>query len=162
MKIKLFIIAITLFVTSMFCASGHALTKQWSYDLGTNSLTIAFFITQIAADGKGGCAIVWYTSAPGQAIAHVTYFDKKGQKLWEKSYLNRDAIITYCSKKVVVFAVYKGTDNNIVVSVDKKGAVSKAENQHADINGNINTYTSHSNCSIRSSWSYFHLNVKIS
>ncbi len=143
MKTKLFIIAITAFLFLMFSVSAHALTKQWNYDLGTDTVDLDYYIDQIAADGKGGCAVVWYKydSSSGIETVYVTRFDKKGQKVWEKSYPERDAEIAYCTKKMIIFAVFNGSGNEIVVSIDKKGIESNAENPTADIDGKFNSET---------------------
>ena len=142
MKTKLFIIAIILFIASIFTTSTQALTKQWTYDLGSDTIDTVCFIDQIAADGKGGCAIVWIEDNTNvwTNTVYVTYFDKKRQKVWEKSYPGKNAEISYCSKKTVVFAV-SGTGYEFIVSIDKKGVESIAAKPDADINGSMNSET---------------------
>jgi len=142
MKTKLFNIAVILFITSMFTTSVQALTKQWTYDLGTDTIDTDYYIDQIAADDKGGCAVVWKEDNTNTwtNTVYVTYFDKKGQKVWEKSFLDKAAEISYCTKKTVVFAV-RSSGNEFIVSIDKKGVESIAEKPDADINGSMNSET---------------------
>ena len=143
MKTKLFIIAIITFVISLFSGSAYALTEQWTYDLGTETADIYYDIDQIAVDGKGGCAIVWYMDNHDTWVetAYVTYLDKKGNKVWEKSYPNKEAEIAYCSKKMIVFAVfpeYGHTGNQIIVTIDKKGQETVIEKPGSNIDAGVN------------------------
>ena len=141
MKTKLFIITIIMFLTSIFCASAHALTNQWSYELGTKTVDVKYYIDQITADGKGGCAVVWIEEIflPWTETSFVAYFDKKGNKVWERSYIQKFAEIAYCNKNMTVFAVAGDSENQIVVTIDKKGQETVIENPAANIDGRINS-----------------------
>ena len=147
MKTKLFIIAIIAFLTSVFSVSASALTKQWTYDLGTDTNDLEYYVDQIAADGKGGCAVVWILEnyVTWDYISFVAYFDNKGNKVWERSYSSNMYIeIAYCTKKMIIFSVYPGymvPGNEITVTIDKKGKETIFEKPDAHIDGSINSET---------------------
>ncbi len=141
MKTKFYIITIAMFLTSIFCASTYALTNQWSYDLGTETPNLKYEIDQITADGKGGCSVVWIEKNydTGTNTRAVAYFDKKGNKVWEKLYPKRYAKIAYCNKNMTVFAVTDDLGNQIVVTIDKKGQETVIEKPDAKIDGRVNS-----------------------
>jgi len=147
MKTKFFIIAIIVFVTSIFSASANALTKQWTYDLGTDTNNLEYSVDQIAADGKGGCAVVWKeeNTDTRDEISFVAYFDKKGNKVWERSYSSNMYIeIAYCTKKMTIFCVSPGYEvpgNKITVTIDKKGNETVFEKPGTHVDGNFNSET---------------------
>ncbi len=141
MKTKLFIITTIMFLSSILCASAHALTTQWSYELGTETSDLKYNIDQITADGKGGCATVWIKKNydTGTNTYFVAYFDKKGNKVWEKSYIKKFAEVSYCNKNITVFCVYDDLGNQIVVTIDKKGQETVIEKPGTNIDGRINS-----------------------
>ncbi len=142
MKTHLFIIVLITFIASMFCASTHAATEQWSYEFGTSVSNIDYYVDQIVTDGKGGCVVGWAyeNTATWSFVSYaVIYFDKKGNKIWEKTYINQTAEIAYCTSKITVFGLSSGSGNQTVVTVDKKGVESVAEDPAANIDGRINS-----------------------
>ncbi len=144
MKTKFCIIAIITFVISLFSGSAHALTEQWTYDLGTETADLRFDIDQIAVDGKGGCAIVWIKENHDTWVytVYVTYFDKKGNKVWEKSYPDKIAEIAYCTKKMVIFSLapeYGYSGNQVIVTIDNKGKETVIEKPEANIDVGVNS-----------------------
>ena len=66
-------------------------------------------------------------------------FDKKGQRLWQKSYAG-DAEIFYYSKKQVAYSVYNlDADKSFVVTINKKGTESVTSAPGADIETDMNS-----------------------
>ena len=142
MKTHLFIIALITFIGSMFCDSASAATEQWRHELATDVTNINFFVDQIVADGKGGCAVSVQAEITGTweaAWYYVAYFDKNGNKLWEKTYNEKYGEIGYSNKKITVIGLSSAASGNTkVVAVDKKGAESVVEDPVADIDGRLN------------------------
>lgn len=136
-----------MFVTSIFSVSASALTKQWTYDLGSDTINSDYDIDQVAADGKGGCAVVWIVqnNVTWDDISFVAYFDKKGNKVWERSYSSNMYIeVAYCTKKMTIFCVFPGYEepgNEITVTIDKKGIETVLENPALNIDGDFNSET---------------------
>ncbi len=124
MKKYTYIIFIVTFVCLMIPSVCKAATQQWSYTIGTTGVGTNYWVDQIVADGKGGCVAVWTRTditMPHDTM-YIARFDKKGNKLWEKSYTRRNVKVSYCNKKKVVFSmstIGPGTDSTYVV--DNKG-----------------------------------------
>ena len=144
MKTHLFIIALIAFVALMLCDSACAATEQWRDELATDVPTINFTVDQIVADGNGGCAVAMEAKTtndrPDIVYYYVAYYDKKGNKVWDKTYNERWGEIAYSSKKVTVIALWNSAAGNAkVVVVDKKGVESVVEDPGADIDGEVNS-----------------------
>ncbi len=143
MKTHLFSIALVAFIVSMLGGVAHAATEQWRHGLATDVTNINYYVDQIVADGKGGCvASVWAENTDTYATVsyYVAYFDKKGTKVWEKTYYDRDGEIAYCNSKVAVIGLGSSTsDYAKVIAIDKKGVESVAEDPAADIYGELNS-----------------------
>ena len=125
MKKYTYIIFIITFVCLMIPSVCQAATLQWSYIIGTTSVGTNYYVDQIVADGKGGCIAVWTMHDP---IPHddiyIARFDKKGNKLWEKSFTRRNVKISDCDKKKVVFTISPtGPGSGSTYVVDKKGVL---------------------------------------
>ena len=122
MKRYTYIIFIITFVCLMIPTVCKAATLQWSYTIGTKGAGTNYWVNQIVADGKGGCVAVWTVTHIPFNINHIARLDKKGMRLWERSYTGSTAKISYCNKKRVVFTVpphIMGTDTTRVI--DNKG-----------------------------------------
>ena len=107
MKIK------SLFLTSVLTViiltnSLLAATEQWSNDLGVGT------VMDLVVDGNGGCALI----AALPAGITVLWFDKKGNKLYEKV-VTATVAITAVSKKNIVYQLQAAETTQ--VQVDKKG-----------------------------------------
>ena len=122
MKRYTYIIFIITFVCLMIPSVCQAVTLQWSYTIGTTGVQTNVYVEQIVADGKGGCAAVWFKTKIPFGITYIARFDKKGTKLWERTYEGPTVKISYCDKKKVVFCVsafMAGTAETYVI--DNKG-----------------------------------------
>ena len=143
MKTHLFIIALIVFAASMLCDSARAATELWRDELATDVSNITFVVDQIVADGNGGCAVsveAENTDTWDIVSYYVAYYDKKGDKVWEKTYNDRRGDIAYSTKKVTVIGLSdSAAGNEIVVVVDKKGVESVVEDPGADIDGRVNS-----------------------
>ncbi len=142
MKIHILIISLSALVFSMFCGSATAATEQWRYELATNVTNINYFVDQIVADGKGGCAVSVQaedTDTWNIVSYYVASFDKKGNKVWEKTYNERYGEIAYSGKNTTVIGLSAtASEKAKVVAVDKKGVESVVEDPVADIDGRLN------------------------
>ena len=124
MKKYTYIIFIITFACLMIPSVCKAVTQQWSYTIGSISPGTNYWVDQIVADGKGGCAAVWTRTditMPHDTM-NIAQFDKKGIKLWERSYYRTTIKISYCDKKKVVFSISPNnpvTDSTYIV--DNKG-----------------------------------------
>ncbi len=105
----------------MLTSSLFAATEQWSNDLGVGT------VFDLLVDGNGGCALV-VTLPAGMT---VLWFDKKGNKLYEKV-VTGTAAITAVSKKNMVYQLR--TSETIQVQVDNKGRETTIADSAYDIN----------------------------
>ncbi len=108
MKKYTYIIFIVTFVCLMIPSVCKAATQQWSYTIGTTGVGTNYWVDQIVADGKGGWVAVWTRTditRPHDTM-YIARFDKKGNKLWEKSYTRRNVKVSYCNKKKVKYHIY--------------------------------------------------------
>ena len=124
MKIKSLLLTSVLTVL-MLSNSLFAATEQWSNDLGVGA------VMDLVVDGNGGCALI----AALPAGLTVLWFDKKGDKLYEKVVTGTPAI-TAVSKKNMVYQLQAAETTQ--VQVDKKGQ----ETIIADSASYINSKTS--------------------
>ena len=107
MKTKSLIL--TSILTILFLTSSlFAATEQWSKPLGIGT------VMDLLVDGNGGCALV----AALPAGMTVLWYDKKGNKLYEKV-ITGSALITAVSKKNMVYQLQAAEITQ--VQVDKKG-----------------------------------------
>ena len=107
MKTKSLIL--TSILTILFLTSSlFAATEQWSKPLGIGA------VMDLVVDGNGGCALV----AALPAGMTVLWYDKKGNKLYEKV-ITGSALITAVSKKNMVYQLQAAELTQ--VQVDKKG-----------------------------------------
>ena len=143
MKTHLLIVALIAFVASMLCDSALAATELWRDELATPVSNITFTVDQIVADGNGGCAVAVQaenTDIWEYVSYYVAYYDKKGNKIWGKTYNEKVGEIAYSSKKVTVIGLSdSAVENEKVVVVDKKGVESVVEDPAADIDGRVNS-----------------------
>jgi hypothetical protein len=128
----------------MFCDSAHAATELWRDELATPISNITFAVDQIVADGNGGCAVALEATTTGEwseiVYYYVAYYDKKGNKVWDKTYNDRWGDIAYSTKKATVIGLSDSAAGNAkVVVVDKKGVESVVEDPAANIDGRINS-----------------------
>jgi len=142
MKTHLFIISLIAFAASMFSISALAATEQWRHEIATPVTNIEFTVDQIVADGKGGCAVAVQaenTDTWNKVSYYVACFDKKGNKKWEKTYIEKEGEIAYSNQKLTVIGLNSwGPGHAKIIVVDKKGGESVADDADAHIDGRFN------------------------
>ncbi len=143
MKTHIFIISLIAFVASMFSASARAVTEQWRHELATDVTNIDYFVDQIVADGNGGCAVsvqAQTTDTWNNVSYYVACFDKKGNKVWEKTYDKKGGEIAYSNNKLTVVGLNAtGPGHAKIIVIDKKGIESVADDPDAHIDGRFNS-----------------------
>ena len=107
MKTK-FLILTSILTIIMLTSSLFAATEKWDYDIGPGT------VMELTVDGSGGCALV-ASLATGMS---VIWFDKKGNKLYEKV-IAGSASITAITSKNLVYSLQAAEMTQ--VQVDKKG-----------------------------------------
>ena len=123
MKTKLWIAGCMLVLALSVC---HAATRQWSYVLPNVFGTRDY--PQIAADGKGGCAIIYYDSSGAESKLVMVWLDKNGNVKFKKEHT--DAVwygseIILCTTKNVVYGYTGPVESFVTICIDNKGVVSR-------------------------------------
>ncbi len=143
MKSLVLIFVLIALVSSTFCNLATAATEQWRHELATDVTNIDFYVDQIVADGKGGCAVsvqAQTTDTWNDVSYYVAYYDKKGTKVWEKTYDRKNGEISYSNKKVTVIGLAEAElENQKVIVIDKKGGETVVEKPTAHIDGDVNS-----------------------
>ena len=93
------------------CNKLNAATEQWSAD-GKE------MIFQVAADGKGGCALI---RTETNSVYSILWVDKKGAEIYEAVVSN--ASIISCSNKQLVYSDH--LNGSGIIQVDSKGGTTK-------------------------------------
>jgi hypothetical protein len=93
------------------CIKLNAATEQWSAD-GKS------MIGQVAADGKGGCALIRMET---NSVHSILWVDKKGAAIYEAGVSN--ASIISCSNKQLLYS--DDLNGSEIVQVDSKGGTTK-------------------------------------
>ena len=97
-----------------FCIKLKAATEQWSADGKA-------MIYQVAADGKGGCALI---RAETNSVYSILWVDKKGAVIYEAGVSN--ASIISCSNKQLIYS--DDLNGSGIVQVNSKGGTTKISN----------------------------------
>jgi len=110
MKNFTFIVCLCIAVTGS-CIKLNAATEQWEVD-GKD------MIYQVAADGKGGCALIRVET---NLVYSILWVDKKGAEIYEAGVSN--ASIISCSNKQLVYS--DDFNGSGIIQVDSKGSTTK-------------------------------------
>lgn len=96
-----------------------AITPDWNYNGLSN-------IVSVAADGKGGCAMIRIDSAGGSSTeAEIVWLDKNGELIYSVPVTNFLIGIIHCDNKNLVYGDIYPSESNVIFHVTSKGEVSQ-------------------------------------
>ena len=117
---KILIVSVVIIIAAV--AICHAATLQWSYVLTDKPCCDEY--PQIAADGKGGCAIMYYNhnANDGPKLVMI-WLDKNGKVKTVQEHV--DAVwygseIILCTPKYVVYGFTGSGESFVTISIDNK------------------------------------------